>query len=72
MNDESGNILVDGFCIYQPELFSETFFLLFDKLAQLNDYCFNQLISSETKLRELATQRSSGYLDDQLPMWKDN
>jgi hypothetical protein len=84
IEDEDGNLLVDGFYIYQPELFSTTFFLLFDKLAQLNDYCFNQLISSETKLFELTAQRATAiarkdigaeeldYLDDQLPIWEDN
>jgi hypothetical protein len=84
IQDEDGKLLADGFYVYQPERFSATFFLLFDKLAQLNDYCFNQLISSETKLRELAAQRTTAiarndvgaeeldYLDDQLPMWENN
>jgi len=84
VEDEEGKVLADGFYIYQPDRFSDTFFLLFDKLRQLNDYCFNQLLSSEMRLRTLASQRSEvagqqhcgaeelDYLDDQIPMWEDN
>ncbi|KUY70929.1 hypothetical protein WS46_32685 [Burkholderia sp. RF4-BP95] len=84
VEDEEGKALADGFYIYQPERFSDTFFLLFDKLRQLNDYCFNQLLSTEKRLRMLAGQRSAAaaqkhcgaeevdYLDDQIPMWEDN
>ncbi|VVE42561.1 hypothetical protein PIN31009_04196 [Pandoraea iniqua] len=81
--DENGNALADGFYIYQPERFSSTFFLLFDKLRQLNDYCFDQLLSSEGRLRMLTAQRSVtdgrsrcaselDWLDDEIPMWEDN
>lgn len=84
VEDEEGRVLADGFYIYQPERFSDTFFLLFDKLRQLNDYCFNQLLSSERRLRALASQRDEvavqghcgaeelDYLDDQIPIWEDN
>ncbi|MEB5483806.1 hypothetical protein QMA69_04160 [Burkholderia pseudomallei] len=84
VEDEKGKALADGFYIYQPKRFSDTFFLLFDKLRQLNDYCFNQLLFSEKRLRMLAGQRSAAaaqehcgaeeldYLDDRIPMWEDN
>lgn len=75
---------INGFYIYQPERFSNTFFVLFEKLRQLNDYCFHQLIASEGKLRELTGQRSQAleragtlaqeldFLDDEIPLWQDN
>jgi hypothetical protein len=84
IEDEDGTVLADGLYLYQPQRFSTTFFLLFDKLRQLNDYCFNQLISSEVKLLELTTQKAAAiarkdggaeeldYLDDQIPIWEDN
>jgi hypothetical protein len=82
--NEDGSVLVDGFYLFEPERFSMPFYVLSEKLRQLNDYCFNQLISSESKLLELTDQRTAAmarkdswaeefdYLDDQIPMWEDN
>ena len=81
--DAEGKLLADGSYIYQPVRFPNTFFLLFDKLRQLNDYCFHQLLSSQARLDELAVQRSAAitgeggaeefiYLSDQIPLWEDN
>lgn len=79
-----GEVVVDGLYLHQPERFSMLFFSVFDKLRQLNDYCFHQLVSSETRLRELMEQRSAAeanknssaeeffYLDDEIPVWTDN
>ena len=84
IEDENGNVIADGFYLSQPERFSHTFFTIFNKLRQLNDYCFNQLLASETRLCSLTSQRVSSaanengtaeeldYLDDQMPMWEDN
>ncbi|MFU5804200.1 hypothetical protein [[Pseudomonas] boreopolis] len=84
VDDEEGKTLADGLYLSQPERFSNTFFTIFDKLRQLNDYCFNQLLSSERRLRSLTSQRISiaanvyygaeefDYLDDNIPMWEDN
>jgi len=84
LEDEDGGLLADGRYLYQPLRASETFFLLFDKLRQLNDYCFNQLISSEAKLAELSEQRDAAiadrscgaevldYFHDEIPLWEDS
>ncbi|CRD63383.1 hypothetical protein [Stenotrophomonas thermophila] len=84
VEDEDGTLLADGFYLSEPQRFSDTFFTIFDKLRQLNDYCFNQLLASEARLRSLTSQRTStaankncraeefDYLDDQIPLWEDN
>lgn len=84
MMDDDGEVLADGCYVYRPEYFSETFFVLFDKLAQLNDYCFHQLITSHERLDDFFAQREAvlkdknsaaedfDYLDTQIPMWEDN
>lgn len=81
---EHGFETVDGLYIYQPERFSDIFFPLFDKLRQLNDYCFHQLLSSEEKLLELTSERNRAvarpdcdaaevlYFDDVIPHWQAN
>jgi hypothetical protein len=84
VEDKEGRVLADGCYLSLPERYSETFFVIFDKLRQLNDHCFNQLLSSEIRLHSLRDQRASAaarthsdaaefdYLDDQIPMWEDN
>lgn len=84
VEDESGRLIADGLYIYQPDRFWEPFWVLFDRLGQLNDYCFNQLVASETKLSELQAEhdratedKASGaevfdYLSEQIPAWEDN
>lgn len=81
---KDGQTLADGLYIYQPERFSEGFFHLFDKLRQLNDHCFHQLLSAESRLQGLETGRDAAlrqkfgdaaeidYYDDQVGMWEDN
>ncbi|PMV17583.1 MULTISPECIES: hypothetical protein [unclassified Pseudomonas] len=76
--------IADGTYIQQPERFSETFWDVFDKLHQLNDYCFLQLVAVEKQRVELFNQRESylarpnqgaeeiDWLDDQTPRWEDN
>lgn len=82
--DAEGAVVADGLYLHQPERFSELFFSIFDRLRQLNDYCFHQLIASETRLADLMEQRSEAaakkhgsaeelcYLDDEIPAWEDN
>mgnify|MGYP001627761137 CR=1 FL=1 len=84
VEDESGRVIADGLYIYQPDRFWEPFWALFERLGQLNDYCFNQLVASETKLSELQAEhdraiedRAAGaevfdYLSEQIPAWEDN
>ncbi|MDH1629677.1 hypothetical protein [Pseudomonas mosselii] len=81
---ENGEVLADGSYIYQPTYFSQTFFSLFDKLAQLNDYCFHQLLAGEQRNAELLSQQAEAlasadadaaeldYLDDEIRNWDDN
>lgn len=81
--DENGVVLVDGTYLYYPEQFWSIFFELFDKLHQLNDYCFNQLIASEAKLGEfvsrerlaLENQSTSAeeldFYSEQIPFWEN-
>lgn len=82
--DAEGAVVADGLYLHQPERFSELFFSIFDRLRQLNDYCFHQLIASETRLSDLMEQRSEAaakkrgsaeelcYFDDEIPAWEDN
>lgn len=84
--DSSGKILADGDYIQMPERFSDCFWVIFDRLGQVNDYCFQQLISSEAKLKDLENERKdlgSGklplecasqldYLDEAIPNWTHN
>ena len=84
VEDDDGQILVDTFYLYDPERASMLFFPLFDRLRQLNDYCFSQLVSSEQKLAELMVQRDAAmaqrygggeelaYLADEIPLWEHN
>jgi len=84
IEDDRGSYIADGHYIYQPERFSNTFFELFGKLRQLNDYCFHQLVSSETKISELLEQRNAALrntdcdaalldtLSDDVPLWRSN
>ncbi|MGN4047700.1 hypothetical protein [Pseudomonas sp. SM4] len=83
MEGADGELLADGTYIQLPERFSETFFVLFDKLHQLNDYCFHQLLTVEKRCAELTEQRVSiiasgrraeelDWLDDEVPRWEDN
>ena len=84
MEDEVAGSIADGFYIYQPDRFWEPFWVLFDKLGQLNNYCFNQLVASEAKLSELQAEydravedKTAGaevfdYLSEEVPAWEDN
>jgi len=84
MEDEHGRTLADGCYLYRPVRFWEPFWFLFDKLGQLNDYCFNQLVASEGKLTKLQYQQAiaSGdascgaealdYYSEVIPGWEDN
>lgn len=84
LEGDDGQLLADGTYIYQPQRFSETFFVIFDKLHQLNDYCFHQLLTVGTRQYDLVQQRISAlarsgtgaeeldYLDDEIPRWEDN
>lgn len=84
MEDEHGEFLADGCYLYRPSRFWEPFWILFQKLGQLNDYCFNQLVASEGKLRELQFQRkladeddtagaeASAYYSEAVPFWEEN
>lgn len=81
---EDGHLLADSSYIYQPERFSKTFSVLFDKLRQLNDYCYQLLLSVEERWTDLNQQRASAiacsdtgaeelcWLDDVIPHWDDN
>jgi len=82
--DEEGLEYANGQYLYQPTRFSETFFVIFGKLAQLNNYCFHQLVSSHSHLSELKSQRNKAknqaspaaeeldYYDEQIPDWENN
>lgn len=84
VTEDDGTPIADGTYIYQPERFSETFWVLFEKLQQLNDYCFLQLVTVEQHHSKLVDQRESYmadsgpgaealyWLDDQIPRWEDN
>ncbi|WP_438764980.1 hypothetical protein [Kushneria sp. TE3] len=82
--DEALGSSFDGLYIYQPDRFWQPFWVLFNKLGQLNDYCFNQLVASETKLNELRAaydcaveNKASGaevfdFFSEEIPIWEDN
>lgn len=82
--DEEGLEYANGQYLYQPTRFSETFFVVFSKLAQLNNYCFHQLVSSHSRLYELKSQRDRAknqrwpsaeeldYYDEEIPDWENN
>lgn len=84
MDDEVTGSIADGFYIYQPDRFWEPFWEVFDKLSQLNNYCFNQLVASEAKLSELQAEygraveeKDAGaevldYLSEEVPAWENN
>ncbi|GLQ99065.1 hypothetical protein [Dyella mobilis] len=84
MEDEQGRALVNGSYLYRPSRFWEPFWILFDKLGQLNDYCFNQLIASEGTLMKLQHQsvkvigeasvgaEALDYYSEAIPGWEDN
>ncbi|MGC1547033.1 MAG: hypothetical protein WA777_00740 [Rhodanobacter sp.] len=84
MEDQDGEPLADGCYLYRPSRFWEPFWVLFEKLGQLNDYCFNQLVASEGKLRELQCQQkiadeddtagaeASAYYSEAVPGWEEN
>ncbi|PWW29758.1 hypothetical protein DFO74_1575, partial [Chromohalobacter israelensis] len=84
MDDEAAGSNADGFYIYQPDRFWEPFWEVFDKLGQLNNYCFNQLVASEAKLSELQAEygraveeKNAGaevldYLSEEVPAWENN
>lgn len=84
LEDEEGLEYANGLYLYQPTRFSETFFVVFGKLAQLNNYCFHQLVSSHSQLSELKSQRDMAknqrwpsaeelhYYDDEIPDWENN
>lgn len=84
VEDEVTGRIADGFYIYQSDRFWEPFWLLFDKLGQLNNYCFNQLVASEAKLSELQAEydlavkdKTTGaevfdYLSEEIPAWEGN
>lgn len=83
MEDEQGRIL-NGSYLYRPSRFWEPFWILFDKLGQLNDYCFNQLIATEDRLVKLQHQNAMAagdasvgaealdYYSEAIPGWEDN
>lgn len=58
-----GEILADGRYIYEPDRFSTLFFAIFNKLQQLNDHCFYQLLSFHTRQDDLATLRDAAIND---------
>lgn len=82
--DEEGVEYANGQYLYQPTRFSETFFVVFDKLAQLNNYCFHQMVSSRSRLSTLKSERDRAankrwcsaeeliYYDEEIPDWEDN
>jgi len=84
VDDEAAGSNADGFYIYQPDRFWEPFWEVFDKLGQLNNYCFNQLVASEAKLSELQAEygraveeKNAGaevldYLSEEVPAWENN
>jgi len=84
VEDEVSGSVADGFYIYHPDRFWEPFWMLFDKLGQLNNYCFNQLVASEAQLSELQVEydravedKTAGaevfdYLSEEIPAWEDN
>lgn len=84
VDDDVAGSIADGFYIYQPDRFWEPFWEVFDKLGQLNNYCFNQLVASEARLSELQAEygraveeKNAGaevldYLSEVVPAWEDN
>ncbi|WP_028101544.1 hypothetical protein [Pseudoduganella violaceinigra] len=84
LEDEEGLEYANGLYLYQPTRFCETFWVVFSKLAQLNNYCFHQLVSSHSHLSELKSQRDEAknqrwpsaeeldYYDEQIPGWENN
>ena len=84
--DSPNDFLAEGFYIQMPERFSKCFWTLFDRLGQVNDYCFQMLLASESKLNELKNERIDlasnikpsvcasqfDYFDDQIPNWTHN
>nr|CDQ36646.1 hypothetical protein BN993_06155 [Virgibacillus halodenitrificans] len=84
VDDGVAGSIADGFYIYQPDRFWEPFWEVFDKLGQLNNYCFNQLVASEAKLSELQAEygraveeKNAGaevldYLSEEVPAWENN
>lgn len=84
VEDEVSGRIADGLYIYHPDRFWEPFWVLFDKLGQLNNYCFNQLVASEAKLSELQVEyehvvedKTAGaevfdYLSEEVPAWENN
>lgn len=82
--DEEGVEYANGHYLYQPTRFCETFFVVFGKLAQLNNYCFHQMVSSHSRLTILKSERDRAankrwcsaeeldYYDEQIPDWEDN
>ena len=86
IDDSSGHTLAEGFYIPMPDRFSECFWILFDRLGQVNDYCFHSLLSSEKKLNDLKKDKAdleSGkvklecasqldFLNESIPSWTHN
>jgi hypothetical protein len=84
IEDENGTAIADGFYIYEPDRYSSPFWEIAEKLRQLNDYCFHQLVSSQERLSDLQLERSKlmeqrhcsaeeiDVIDEAIPLWEDN